>query len=150
MSAAIVLRLIIEIRIVAGFPIFAWTAIFVIIVFAIAAGAWLVMRSRRRRQLAAPPPVKRVEPQSVSGNLQGLIRSSDYPASAIDRRKTAGRDEVLGVRPGDLQVLDVHGCALSVRGEGEEVGGGEHCARTIAASAEDRADAHLSNAARRC
>lgn len=34
-----------------------------------------------------PPPVQRSEPKSVSGSLQGLIRDSDYPESAIDREE---------------------------------------------------------------
>jgi protein TonB len=35
----------------------------------------------------APPPVRRVEPKSVSGNLQGLIRGEDYPSSALEREE---------------------------------------------------------------
>lgn len=35
----------------------------------------------------APPAVRTVPPQSVSGNLQGLIRTDDYPASALDREE---------------------------------------------------------------
>jgi len=34
----------------------------------------------------APPPVRR-EPKSVTGSLQGLIRNSDYPDSAIEREE---------------------------------------------------------------
>ncbi|MBA2467405.1 MAG: energy transducer TonB [Sphingomonas sp.] len=34
-----------------------------------------------------PPPVQRSEPISASGNLQGLIRTSDYPSSAIEREE---------------------------------------------------------------
>jgi protein TonB len=34
-----------------------------------------------------PPPVRQVEPKSAVGNLQGLIRSSDYPESAIEREE---------------------------------------------------------------
>jgi protein TonB len=33
----------------------------------------------------APPPPRRVEPRSLSGSLQGAIKDSDYPQSAIDR-----------------------------------------------------------------
>ena len=36
---------------------------------------------------APPPPVRRVEPRSVTGSLQGLIRESDYPSSALDREE---------------------------------------------------------------
>jgi protein TonB len=36
---------------------------------------------------APPPPVRRVEPKSVTGSLQGLIRDSDYPNSALDREE---------------------------------------------------------------
>jgi len=35
----------------------------------------------------APPAVRTVPPQSVSGNLQGLIRTDDYPPSALDREE---------------------------------------------------------------
>jgi protein TonB len=34
-----------------------------------------------------PPPVRRVEPKSAVGNLQGLISSDDYPPSALDREE---------------------------------------------------------------
>ncbi len=34
-----------------------------------------------------PPPVRRVEPKSAVGNLQGLFRDSDYPETAIDREE---------------------------------------------------------------
>jgi protein TonB len=34
----------------------------------------------------APPPVKK-EPISVSGNLQGLFRTSDYPQTALDNEE---------------------------------------------------------------
>ena len=34
-----------------------------------------------------PPPVKRVEPKSAVGNLQGLISGDDYPASALDNEE---------------------------------------------------------------
>ena len=36
---------------------------------------------------APPPPVRQVEPRSLSGSLQGLIRDSDYPESAIEREE---------------------------------------------------------------
>ena len=45
----------------------------------------------------APPPVKRVEPQSVSGNLQGLIRDSDYPQAAIDNDEQGTVSVVLSI-----------------------------------------------------
>src|SRR5687767_1084406 len=35
----------------------------------------------------APPPVRQVAAKSVSGNLQGLIRSEDYPESALEREE---------------------------------------------------------------
>jgi protein TonB len=35
----------------------------------------------------APPPVRTVPPQSASGNLQGLIRSTDYPQQAISNEE---------------------------------------------------------------
>jgi protein TonB len=35
----------------------------------------------------APPPVKRIEPKSAVGSLQGLIRDDDYPSSALDREE---------------------------------------------------------------
>jgi protein TonB len=34
-----------------------------------------------------PPPVQRIEPKSAVGSLQGLIRDSDYPESAIEREE---------------------------------------------------------------
>ncbi|HVM37005.1 MAG TPA: energy transducer TonB [Sphingomicrobium sp.] len=34
-----------------------------------------------------PPPVRQVEPKSAVGNLQGLIRDTDYPESAIEREE---------------------------------------------------------------
>ncbi|CAA9523946.1 MAG: hypothetical protein AVDCRST_MAG09-2237 [uncultured Sphingomonas sp.] len=34
-----------------------------------------------------PPPVVRSEPKSAVGNLQGLIRSDDYPQSALDNEE---------------------------------------------------------------
>ena len=34
-----------------------------------------------------PPPVRRSEPKSAVGNLQGLIRTPDYPQSAIEREE---------------------------------------------------------------
>jgi protein TonB len=37
--------------------------------------------------VARPAPPVRKEPVSVSGNLQGLIRSSDYPQSALDNEE---------------------------------------------------------------
>ncbi len=45
----------------------------------------------------APPPVKRIEPQSASGNLQGLIRTSDYPASALDAEEQGTVSVVLTI-----------------------------------------------------
>ena len=47
----------------------------------------------------APPPVRRVEPQSVSGNLQGLFRDSDYPSSAIDNEEQGTVSVVLAIGP---------------------------------------------------
>jgi protein TonB len=41
--------------------------------------------------------VRRVEPQSVSGNLQGLIRSSDYPQSALDNEEQGTVSVVLSI-----------------------------------------------------
>ncbi len=35
----------------------------------------------------APPAVRTVPPRSASGNLQGLIRDTDYPPSALDREE---------------------------------------------------------------
>ena len=45
----------------------------------------------------APPPVRRVEPQSVVGSLQGLIRDSDYPSSAIDNEEQGTVSVVLQI-----------------------------------------------------
>jgi len=47
----------------------------------------------------APPPVRRVEPQSVSGNLQGLFRESDYPSSALDNEEQGTVSVVLAIGP---------------------------------------------------
>lgn len=38
-------------------------------------------------QPPAPPAVRTVPPQSVSGSLQNLIRETDYPPSALDREE---------------------------------------------------------------
>jgi protein TonB len=45
----------------------------------------------------APPPVRKVEPVSVSGNLQGLIRDSDYPQRAIDAEEQGTVSVVLSI-----------------------------------------------------
>jgi protein TonB len=45
----------------------------------------------------APPPPKKIEPQSVSGNLQGLIRTSDYPQSALDNEEQGTVSVVLNI-----------------------------------------------------
>jgi periplasmic protein TonB len=45
----------------------------------------------------APPPVRRVEPQSASGNLQGLIRDTDYPQRAIDNEEQGTVSVVLSI-----------------------------------------------------
>ena len=45
----------------------------------------------------APPPVRKVEPQSASGNLQGLIRDSDYPSQAIDNEEQGTVSVVLEI-----------------------------------------------------
>ncbi len=34
-----------------------------------------------------PPPVRKVEPKSAVGNLQGLFSGDDYPASALDNEE---------------------------------------------------------------
>ncbi len=47
----------------------------------------------------APPPVRRVEPQSVSGNLQGLFRESDYPSSALDNEEQGTVSVSLNIGP---------------------------------------------------
>lgn len=47
----------------------------------------------------APPPVRRVEPQSVSGNLQGLFRESDYPSSAVENEEQGTVSVVLSIGP---------------------------------------------------
>ena len=45
----------------------------------------------------APPPVRKVEPVSVSGNLQGLIRDTDYPQRAIDNEEQGTVSVVLSI-----------------------------------------------------
>jgi len=45
----------------------------------------------------APPPVRRTEPVSASGNLQGLIRDSDYPQRAIDAEEQGTVSVVLSI-----------------------------------------------------
>jgi protein TonB len=47
----------------------------------------------------APPPVRRVEPQSVSGNLQGLFRDTDYPSSALDNEEQGTVSVALNIGP---------------------------------------------------
>ncbi len=46
---------------------------------------------------APPPQPVRKEPISVSGNLQGLFRDSDYPQSAMDNEETGTVSVVLQV-----------------------------------------------------
>lgn len=46
----------------------------------------------------APPPVRR-EPQSVSGNLQGLFRESDYPSSSVENEEQGTVSVVLAIGP---------------------------------------------------
>ena len=45
----------------------------------------------------APPPVRKIEPQSASGNLQGLFRESDYPSSALDNEEQGTVAVVLSI-----------------------------------------------------
>ena len=47
----------------------------------------------------APPPVRKVEPQSASGNLQGLFRESDYPSSAVESEEQGTVSVVLSIGP---------------------------------------------------
>lgn len=57
----------------------------------------------------APPPVRQVEPRSLSGSLQGLIRDSDYPESAIEREEQG----TVGVSLSIGTTGRVTGCSVS-------------------------------------
>ncbi|QIK79497.1 TonB family protein [Sphingomonas piscis] len=58
---------------------------------------------------APPPPPRQLQPKSVVGNLQGLIRDTDYPESAIDRDEQGTVTVSLTVGPNGR----VSGCSVA-------------------------------------
>jgi protein TonB len=56
----------------------------------------------------SPPPPRQAEPKSLVGNLQGLISSDDYPASALDNNEQGSVSVTLTVGPSGR----VTGCSV--------------------------------------
>lgn len=56
-----------------------------------------------------PPPPRQAQPKSLSGSLQGLITSEDYPPSAMDNNETGSVQVTLTVGPSGR----VTGCSPS-------------------------------------
>ena len=46
-----------------------------------------------------PPPVRKIEPKSAVGNLQGLFSGDDYPASALDNEEQGTVGVQLAIGP---------------------------------------------------